>query len=329
MKRAEIAVRKGGTGHPESVLGALEELSPEDFWLADRSSPRTRRAYREDVKDFVATLAIRCPEELRQIDYRAVIAWKVSLEKRDEAPATIRRRLSALASLFRFLVNRGLAPENPVRDIERPKSNRNEGKTPTFSEAQARKILDAPPDTTLMGLRDRAILSVGFQAGARRSEIAKFRVKDYALNEGYPSLFVRRKRNRDGWLTLHPETESRIRAYLEAAGHGEDENGPLFRPIRGNQIQSNSRRPLDAQRIDAILKKYAAQVLGARKAMGFSAHSMRATFITNALDKGAPIDAVQDAVGHAQTSTTRLYDKRKKKPERSATFFANYGDESV
>jgi integrase/recombinase XerD len=57
---------------------------------------------------------------------------------------------------------------------------------------------------------------------------------------------------------------------------------------------------------------------------GYSAHSMRATFITTALDNGASLEDVQSAAGHADPSTTKLYDRREYNPEKSASFFANY-----
>jgi len=78
---------------------------------------------------------------------------------------TVRRRLAALSSLFSHLVDRQIVTANPVREIRRPRVNRKQGTTAAFSPAQARKLLDAPDATTLQGLRDRAILSVGLQVG--------------------------------------------------------------------------------------------------------------------------------------------------------------------
>jgi integrase/recombinase XerD len=73
----------------------------------------------------------------------------------------VRRRLAALSSLFAHLVKFGVVEVNPVRDVERPAVNRREGMTLAFSQKQARRILDTPSEKTLLGLRDRAILSVG------------------------------------------------------------------------------------------------------------------------------------------------------------------------
>jgi integrase len=117
------------------------------------------------------------------------------------------------------------------------------------------------------------------------------------------------------------DTAQRIRNYLAVAGHGEDMDVPLFRPVRGNRKGQETRRPLHPDVIDRTLRKYARHI-GLER--GYSAHSMRATFITTALDNGASLEEVQSAAGHADPSTTKLYDRRGYNPEKSASFFANY-----
>src|SRR5437016_12048130 len=156
------------------------------------------------------------------------------MKERGTMPRTIRRRLSALSSLFSHLVAHRSADANPVRDIKRPRVNRRQGTTRAFSAKEARKILDAPNPTTLQGLRDRAILSVGLQAGPRRSEIASLLLKDFHTNAGYKSLHFIRKGGEDLSIAINPQTAQRIEDYLAVAGHGADLDGPLFRPTRNN-----------------------------------------------------------------------------------------------
>lgn len=81
------------------------------------------------------------------------------------------------------------------------------------------------------------------------------------------------------------------------------------------------RRFLDPDLIDRMVRKYA-HAIGMQR--GFSAHSTRATFITRALDNGASLEEVQRAAGHADATTTKLYDRRGYNPEKSASFFASY-----
>ncbi len=213
------------------------------------------------------------------------------------------------------------ADVNPLREIKRPRVNRRQGTTKAFSPKEARRILDAPDASTVRGLRDRAILSVGFQAGPRRSEIASLLVRDFHTNAGFKSLHFVRKGGEDLSLALNPQTTQRIADYLSAAGHGGDLDGPLFRPTGHNQFNKESRRHVNPETVDWILRRYVS-ALGLD--LGYSAHSMRATFITTALNNGASLEDVQRDVGHADPTTTRLYDRRGYDPERSASFFAIY-----
>jgi len=302
-------------------LHLLQSVPEEEVWLAGQLSQHTRRAYKRDVAHFVRTMGIRSAQELRQVNRAAVIAWQNLMKERGTKPRTIRRRLSALSSLFSHLVAHRAADTNPLRDIKRPRVNRRQGTTRAFSSKEARKILDAPDPVTLQGLRDRAILSVGFQAGPRRSEIASLLVKDFHTNAGFKSMHFIRKGGEDLSLALNPQTAQRIQDYLAVAGHGNDLDGPLFRPIRKNQHRQESRRHVHPETVDRILRKYAS-ALGLD--VGYSAHSMRATFITTALNNGASLEDVQRDVGHADPSTTKLYDRRGHNPEKSASFFATY-----
>ena len=101
-------------------------------------------------------------------------------------------------------------------------------------------------------------------------------------------------------------------------------DGPLFRPVRTNWKKpgEDTRRFLDPDLVDRIVRKYVKAALGHTR--GFSAHSCRATFATTALENKCPLEDVQKTLGHVDSRTTKLYDKRGDNSERSATFFANY-----
>ncbi len=316
-----LAKRSAGTP-ALTTLESLAAIPEEAVWLAKQKSPRTRRAYKADVQHFMRFCGIAAPEELRQVDHRAVIAWERFLRETEGAEAsTVRRRLAALSSLFKHLVEHGQADRNPVTPVRRPAINRDEGSTLAFSKAQARKLLDAPPANTVAGLRDRAMIALGLQAGLRRAEIARLRVGDLHQNRGFDSVRVVRKGARKDALAIHPQTAQRIRDYLAIAGHADDFDGPLFRPLRHNGRSRASRRHMASDAIDRVLRKFAARIGLTR---GYSAHSMRATFITTALENGASLEQVQKAVGHRDPSTTKLYDRRGYNPEKSAAFFATY-----
>lgn len=243
-------------------------MPEEVIWLAGQLSEHTRRAYRADVLHFVRIMNVRSAAELRRVDRAAVIAWQNRMREQEAKPRTIRRRLSGLCSLFAHLIAHHAAV-NSVRDIKRPRVNRRQGTTRAFSVKEARKILDAPDPLTLQGLRDRAILSVGLQAGPRRAEIASLRVRDFHVNVGYKVLHFIRKGGEDLSLAINPQTSQRIEDYLVAAGHSDDREGPLFRPVRGNQLRSEGCRTLHPSGIARIVEKYT-QTLGIGP--GYSAH---------------------------------------------------------
>ena len=117
---------------------------------------------------------------------------------------------------------------------------------------------------------------------------------------------------------MHPGTNALIHDYLDAAGHGDDDNGALFRPIRNNRT-GRLDKALDARHGLQAGAGYSAQ-------LGFEigAHALRATAATNALDHQADIAKVQEWLGHANIATTRIYDHRKTRPEDSPTFKVAY-----
>ena len=120
------------------------------------------------------------------------------------------------------------------------------------------------------------------------------------------------------YVPLHPGTHALIHEYLEAAGHGEDDSGALFRPVRNNTTGKLD-GAITPDGIYKLVRAYSA-------ALGFEigAHALRATAATNALDHQADIAKVQEWLGHANIASTRLYDRRKTRPEDSPTFKVRY-----
>jgi integrase/recombinase XerD len=302
------------------ALTALAAIPEEQLWLEGQRSHATRTAYRNDVQGFMRFLRIQTTDELRLVNQASVIAFQRHLEDAGAKPTTINRKLAALSSLFAHLVRHQVIPANPCHDILRPRVSRRTGTTPAFSAEQAAQVLDAPSEKTLQGLRDRAILAVGFQAGPRRASIVALRVRDFRQDHGFDTLRFVGKRNHEHSIALHPLTVQRLNAYLAASGHAGDGEAPLFQPVQSRPGEK-TRRHLRPDAINHIVQRYAklAKIKGA-----YTAHSMRATFITVALAGGAQFEEVQRAAGHADPNTTKLYDRRGFAPEKSAAFYANY-----
>ena len=130
-------------------FGDLAEVPPELEWLANLTNPKTRRAYKIDVEEFIAFAGLGGIAELRSVTRAHVIAWRKDLERRGLAHSSIRRKLSALSALFDYLCEHNAVAGNPVDGVKRPMANGNEGSTPALGDAQARRLLEAPSGDTL------------------------------------------------------------------------------------------------------------------------------------------------------------------------------------
>jgi integrase/recombinase XerD len=248
-----------------------------------------------------------------------VIAWRDDLARRGLDGATRRNRLAALSSLFEYLCDQNAVTHNPVKGVKRPKAETGEGKTPALGDHQARELLAAPNENALKSKRDRAILSTLLFHALRREELCKLKVKDFRnTRRGVPHLTVSGKGEKTRYLPLHPGTNAVIHDYLDAAGHGDDDNGALFRPIKNNRTKTLE-QALTPDAVYKLVRTYSA-LLG----FEIGAHALRATAATNALDHQADIAKVQEWLGHDNIATTRIYDHRKSRPEDSPTFKVNY-----
>ncbi len=302
----------------------LAEVPPALEWFANISNEKTRRAYQVDVQGFMDFAGIKTPEEFRLVTRAHVIAWRRALERRDLAPSTLRRKLSALSSLFDYLCEKNAVLLNPVRGVKRPKAQQHEGLTPALSDDQARMLLEAPPADTLKGKRDRAILATLLYHGMRRAELCRLRMRDIQERGGVTHLRIEGKGDKLRFLPAAPKALRLIREYLEVAGHAQDLEGPLFRPVK-NSRTGILRKPLDPWSVyERVVRHYGRKIGIMDGVVGFCAHSLRATAATNALEHDADIAKVQEWLGHANVSTTRLYDKRNSRPEDSPSFKVRY-----
>jgi integrase/recombinase XerD len=318
---------------PEALTPAefskLSDVPPEIEWLANITNAKTRRAYKNDVQEFVLFTGLSDPGSLRTVARSHVIAWRKHLESRELEPSSIRRKLSALSSLFDYLCERNAVLGNPVDGVKRPMANNNEGSTPALGDAQVRRLLEAPAPDTLKGVRDRAILATLLYHGIRREELCLLRLRDIQSRQGVMHFRIKGKRDKIRFIPVHPMVLRLIGEYLEAGKHGgavshESLDAPLFRPVKNNRTGTLDKHLDPGSIYKNIVRKYARATGINAEVVGLCVHSLRATAATNALSNEADIAKVQEWLGHANVSTTRLYDRRKSKPEDSPTFHVKY-----
>jgi integrase/recombinase XerD len=135
---------------------------------------------------------------------------------------------------------------------------------------------------------------------------------------------VKGKRGKIRFVPVHAMAQRLIEEYLAFASHDADAAAPVFRPVTNN-LTKELDRPLNPNSVYRnIVVKYGLETGVSAQVNGLYVHSLRATAATNALSNEADIAKVQEWLGHANVSTTRLYDRRKVRPEDSPTFRVRY-----
>ena len=147
-------------------------------------------------------------------------------------------------------------------------------------------------------------------------------MRDITQRRGVQHLHVHGKGGKTRYLPLHPGTAELVTEYVEVLGHGGNPSSPLFRPVRNN-VNGKLDTAMTTDGIYWVVQYYARKI-GIGDIEGLGVHALRATAATNALDHQADITKVQEWLGHANIATTRLYDRRKHRPEDSPTFKVAY-----
>jgi len=265
-----------------------------DYLSAEKGlAENTTTSYRRDLETFLAFLAA------------AKIPWKRAGEEdlarflRSQSRAglssrTTARRLSALRSFFRFLVLDGHLARNPSRTIAPPSMWRTLPKVLTVEEVES--LLVRPKEDDARGLRDRAMLEVLYGAGLRVSELATLKTADVNLDEGF--LVCKGKGGKERLVPLGASARRAVTLYRDGA-RPKLERGPvetLFLTRRGGAFTR--------QGVWKLVRGYAREA-GIEGKM--SPHTLRHSFATHLLERGADLRSVQLMLGHSDITTTQIY----------------------
>lgn len=285
-------------------------FAADEFFQATISNPHTRRAYCRAVESFLASCAA-ANIELRQVSPGTAGTYLQSLKA--SAP-TKNQNLAALRRFFDCLVTRHAVALNPFASVRGVSHSVVEGKTAEIGIEQVRTLLKSIDLSTVVGLRDKAILGVLAYTGARVGAVATLRIADLRDMGAHRVLRFREKGGKDREIPVRHDLDEWLREYLQVAGIGEDGGAkPLFRA-------AEKRRPaLTAKGYSADLIR---QMLKRRLAAAglphlFSPHSFRVTVVTDLLKQNIPLEDVQFLAGHSSPTTTRIYDRRRRKVTRN------------
>lgn len=275
-----------------------------EFFTATLPNPNTRAAYMRDTRHFFTWCAENACDPLAVTSvhlaaYRETIA-------RDMEPTTVKRHFSALRSLYTWWVEKGVLDSNPVREVKTAKVSRVEGKTPVIDAADVRRVLEELPAGNAVQLRDRAYIAVMAYTFARVSAVSSLRVKDYATQGKRSFLHLDEKGGKQSDIPVHHKLIEYLDTYIEAAGIASSKDTPLFRAAAGKTGQLTE-RPLHRQNAYDMVRR---RLKDAGIEGAFSCHSFRAAGITTFLENGGDLETAQRMAGHADSRTTKLYDRR-------------------
>ena len=289
-------------------------------WLTNFISDRTRVTYKKAIEEFATFAELESPDDLYDVDSTTVLAWREHLIGLELSNNSVANRLSALSSLYRHLCDKQIVQTNPVQGIKRPKTPQ-QGVTPSIANKLVRKILDDAADrivdaktatAALTAARNSAILHVLFFLGPRVSEVVALNVGDIIADGEYTVMKLTIKGGQAHRVPAPPEALAAVNEYLAMSGH---KKGAMFRRIKGGNDRLTR------------LSIYNIFTQAAKRSTThhFSTHSARATFATESLENGSLLEHVQSALGHANITTTQMYDRRKTLHRDSPTLRVRYG----
>jgi integrase/recombinase XerC len=262
------------------------------------ASQLTIKSYREDLAALVEYLielhgAPPKPSAVGTVELRGYVA---ALHEAGYAKTTIARRLASLRSFFRFGQREGWTDSNPAKPLRNPRKAR---ALPHFlSTDDIERLLGAPTKAEPLGLRDRAILEVLYSAGLRVSELAGLNLSD--LDARSATLRVRGKGRRERIAPVGSYALRALDEWLAVRQVSQREKGGGEGPVFVNK----SGRRLTTRSIGRLLEKHLRSTGLDRRT---TPHTLRHSFATHLLDRGADIRSVQELLGHKSLVTTQIY----------------------
>lgn len=249
-------------------------------------------SYRRDLRRLEAW-ADESGVAVQDLTRKDLRAWIAQLSREGLAPASVSRAVSAARGLFHFLLLDGHLKSHPTEDLDTPQGVAHLPRFLTVEEMQ--RLLDVPETGTEEGLRDRAILELMYATGLRVSELVSIKPGDVDLDAGL--LVCHGKGSKERRIPIGKSAVRWLQQYLSVrARHSKERSSPQL-------FLNSSGGPLTRQIIWAKLKRYARQA----NLPDISPHTLRHSFATHLLQRGADSRSVQALLGHSDISTTQIY----------------------
>jgi integrase/recombinase XerC len=262
-----------------------------------RGSPHTVKAYLTDLAQYAAYLSESGQAVVPSSP--ALVRAFLARAAGDAGATSLGRKLSAIRTLYRFLVREGLAPSNPARSVSGPK--RPKRLPQVLPEEEVAALVESPQLAVPLELRDRAFLELLYASGLRVSELTGLDLRSIDLAERL--VRVLGKRSKERIVPLGTSAAEAVRRYLDEArpvlAAGRDHAAAreaLFLNYRGGRLSPRS----VARRLDRW-------VLASGLPRHVHPHVLRHCFATHLLGNGADLRGIQELLGHASLSTTQRY----------------------
>jgi site-specific recombinase XerD len=306
---SSVILSNGGQWRAGSLI--LSNLPPEslnrfvEFFAATIRNPNTRTAYLKASLDLLDRLEAMSISDLTSIRPIHVATWVEELKHR-YSTASVKLKLAGVKMLFDWLVTGGVIAINPAASVKSPRHIVRKGKTPVLDPSEARQLINSIDTSTVIGLRDRALVGTMVYSFARIGAALAMKVEDVYVQNRRLWIRLQEKGGKQHDMPCHHELEEWIQAYIEAANLSADTKGWLFRSIDRNTKAIGSSRLISANAY--MMVKRRSKAAGIKTEI--SNHSFRATGITAYLSNGGTIEKAARMASHASTRTTQLYDRR-------------------
>lgn len=304
----DISAARSGSGLPVPVLFAADDRAGMrflEFFTANIRNPNTRRAYYHATCRFATWCDTHRLAPLTRVLPVHVAAYIEEMQQSCSRP-TVKQHLAAVRMLFDWLVVGQMLPLNPAAAVRGPRYSVKKGKTPVLSADEARILLDSIETTSVVGLRDRALIALMTFTFARVGAAVSMRVEDFYVQGRRGWVRLHEKGGKRNELPAHHNLADYLEQYIASAGIGEERKAPLFRGAHGRSGELG-REPLGQSDVYRMIRRRA-KMAGIKTELG--CHTFRATGITTYLKNGGRLEIAQQMAGHESARTTGLYDRR-------------------
>ena len=255
----------------------------------------TLSAYKRDLSRFADYLKSKKIDSIDKVSRQMINSFMMAEKERGLASNSISRELACIKSFFKFLLKENIVKEDAATIIESPKLWK---KLPyTLSVAEVETLLNAPNVRDLMEMRDKACLELMYATGMRVSELVNLKMDDINLGVGFAKCFG--KGSKERIVPFGKKAKESLERYLE-------KSRPNFlkKHISNFLFLTRLGKPMSRQTFWKIIKRY---VKIAKIKKKVTPHSLRHSFATHILERGADLRIVQEMLGHADISTTQIY----------------------